>query len=72
MRRLSSEKSGFRILPGQNMCVFSKTFRLAVGPTLTPVEGVPGLNLLGRDVDYSSRSSTEVRNEWSYTSTPPV
>jgi hypothetical protein len=27
---------------------------------------------LGRSVDYSSASSAEVKNEWSYTHTPPI
>jgi len=27
---------------------------------------------LGCDVDYSPPSSAEVKNEWSYTSTPPM
>ena len=32
----------------------------------------PGLKRTGRDVDNSSPSSAEVKNEWSYTSTPPL
>jgi len=40
---------------------------------LCPSKGSrPGLNLLGCDVDHSPASSAEVRNEWSYTSTPSV
>ena len=31
----------------------------------------PRLKLLGREADHWNRSSTEVKNEWSYTATPP-
>ena len=47
MNRLRAGLSDARILPGQNVFVFSKTSRLAVGPTLIPVEGIPGLDLVG-------------------------
>jgi len=33
--------------------------------------GDGGLKLSGHDVDHSP-PSTEIKNEWSYTSTPPV
>ena len=32
----------------------------------------PGVNRPGHDVDNSSPSSAEVKNEWSYTTTPPI
>ena len=33
---------------------------------------VPGVKRQGREVDHSPPFGTEVKNEWSYTSTPPV
>jgi hypothetical protein len=32
----------------------------------------PGVKRLGREADHSSPSSAEVKNAWSYTSTPPI
>jgi hypothetical protein len=32
----------------------------------------PGVKRLGREADHSSPSNAEVKNEWSYTSTPPI
>jgi hypothetical protein len=45
------------------------------GPTQPPIQWVPGALSLGvkqpgREVDHSSPSSAEVKNAWSYTSTP--
>jgi hypothetical protein len=45
------------------------------GPTQPPIQWVPGALSLGvkwpgREVDHSPPSSAEVKNEWSYTSTP--
>jgi len=31
-----------------------------------------GVNRLGREADHSPGSGTEVKNAWSYTSTPPI
>jgi hypothetical protein len=49
--------------------------RPALGPTQLPIQWVPadlfpGLRWLGRKADHSPTSSVEVRNTWSYTSTP--
>jgi hypothetical protein len=49
--------------------------RTALGPTLPPIQWVPGALFLGvkrpgREADYSPPSSAEVKNAWSYTSTP--
>jgi len=51
--------------------------RLALGPTQHPAEGVPGTLSMGvkqqwQETDHSSAFRTGVKNEWSYTSTPPV
>jgi len=44
-------------------------------PMQSPVKWVPGFfsggSLPGREVDRSPQSSSEVKNEWSYSSTPP-
>jgi hypothetical protein len=32
----------------------------------------PGVRRPGREVDHSSSSTAEVKNEWSYTSAPPI
>jgi hypothetical protein len=41
------------------------------GPTLVPIQPVP-VKLAGREADHSCQSSIEAKNEWSYTSTPPI
>jgi hypothetical protein len=46
-------------------------FRMGLGPTQPPIQWVPG-ERPGRKVDHSLPSSAEVKNAWSYTSTPPV
>jgi hypothetical protein len=43
---------------------------LAVGPTERPIRWVPGVKRPGRVADHSPPSSAEVKNTWSYTSTP--
>jgi hypothetical protein len=51
--------------------------RTALGPTQHPIQWVPGALSLsvkrpGREADHSPPSSTEVKNAWSYTLTPPI
>jgi hypothetical protein len=41
------------------------TFLITLDDVITP-----GVKRLGREADHSPQSSTEVKNEWSYTSTP--
>jgi hypothetical protein len=54
---------------------FATASRPALGPSQPPIQWVPG-NILrgikrsGREADHSSLPSTEVKNVWSYTSTP--
>jgi hypothetical protein len=49
----------------------------ALGPTQPPIQWGPGALYLGvkrpgREADHSSPCSAGVKNEWSYTSTPPI
>jgi hypothetical protein len=51
--------------------------RTALEPTQPPIQWVPGALSLGikqpwREADHSPPSSADVKNAWSYTSTPPV
>ena len=59
----------------QETFLFSKTSRPALGLTSPPIEWAPGalpagLNWLGRQADHSPPSNTDVKNEWSNTTTP--
>jgi hypothetical protein len=49
---------------------------MALGPAQPPIQGVPGalslgVKQLGCEADHLPSSSAKVKNEWSYTSTPP-
>jgi len=52
-------------------------FMAALGPTQSPIQWVPpgaispGVKRPRREADHSFPSSSEVKNAWSYTSTPP-
>jgi hypothetical protein len=51
--------------------------RTSLGPTEPPIQWVPGAPSLGvkrtgHEADHSSPYSAEVKNAWSYTSTPPI
>jgi hypothetical protein len=59
-----------RIPVGERAILFCITSRPALGPTQPPTEGEPRVDRTGREVNHSSRSSAEVRNKWSCTSTP--
>jgi hypothetical protein len=48
---------------------------IALGPTQTPIQWIPGglipgAKRPGRESDYSHLSNAEVKNTWSYTSSP--
>jgi len=48
-----------------------------LGPTQPPIQWVPGALSLRikrqeREDDHSPQSSTEIKNAWSYSSTPPI
>jgi len=44
---------------------------MALGPTQSPIRWVPGIMRPGSESDNSPPSSVEVKNAWSYISTPP-
>ena len=74
---LRTGRSGVRVQVGSEIFLFSKTFsRPAVGPSRPTNHWVPGsvsrVNRPRRVVDRSLMSSAEVKNEWSYTSFPPI
>jgi hypothetical protein len=54
---------------------FTTASRTALGPTQPPIQRVPwalspGVKRPRREADHSPPSSSEVKNAWSYTSTP--
>jgi hypothetical protein len=64
--------------PGRGLEFFSSPPRpAALGLTQPPIQWVPaalslGVKRLGREVDHSPPPSAEVKNAWSYTSTPQL
>jgi hypothetical protein len=52
----------------------SRTSLEPIQPPIQRVSGVPSLGVKrpGREADHSPPSSAEVKNAWSYTSTPPI
>jgi len=66
----------FCILAGENIFLFFKTPRQPMGPPSLLLNGhygsLPLVKRPGREFDHSPSSSVEVKNEWSYTSTPPI
>jgi hypothetical protein len=62
----------------KNASVITSTSRPALGPTQLPIQWVPGALSLGikrpgREADQSAPpSSAEVKNAWSYNSTPTI
>jgi hypothetical protein len=56
-------------------CRYSEIYRLWGPPNLLYCghwSSFPGIKLPGREVNHSPPSSAEVKNEWGYTSVPPV
>jgi hypothetical protein len=67
---------GFKFETGQENFLFSKTSKSAPGPTQLPIQWVrwcfPGGKAAGHEVNYSPPYSSEVKNDWNYTSSPPI
>jgi hypothetical protein len=61
---------------GLGIFLFTTVFWTALGPTQPPIQWVPGTLFLGvkrpgRAADHSPPSTAEIKNAWSYTSSPP-
>jgi hypothetical protein len=71
---VSLEIPGVRI-PAGGKIFFSVTSRRTLGPREPPVQwyrgSFPGAMRMGREVDQPPLSTTKLKNERSYTSTPP-
>jgi hypothetical protein len=68
---------GFDSRRGLGIFVFTTASRTALGPTQTPIQCVLGTLSLGikrpgREADDSLPLMLRSKNEWSYTSTPPI
>ena len=76
MTRLWAEQPGVQILAGQEIFLFSTMSRLTMQPIELSIHWVPGrfprVKWPEHEVDHLIPSSAEVKNEWSYNSTPPV
>jgi len=77
-RLWTGELRNLGLIPGRSKIFFSppEVSRPALGPTHLPsikwVRGVfLGLKWLGSEADHLIPTSTEIRNVWIYTSTPP-
>jgi hypothetical protein len=73
--RLRAGRQGFDFRQG-SIYIFAILSRQALGFTQPPTESVPGVHSSGikqprRDSNHSPPSSYEVKNVWSYISTPP-
>jgi hypothetical protein len=71
------DDGGFESRQGLKIFLFTTASRPALETTQPPIQWVPGALSLGveqpeREADQSSPSSSEVKNAWSYTSTPPL
>jgi hypothetical protein len=71
------DDQGFESWQGLRIFLFSTVSRTALGPTQPPIQWVPAalslrVKLPRREADHSPPSSAEVKNAWSYTSTPPL
>jgi hypothetical protein len=67
----------FESRQGLGIFLFTTACRPALEPTKRPNQRVPGafslgLKRLGCEADHSPPFGAEVKNVWSYTSTPPI
>jgi hypothetical protein len=72
---LQEEITGFESRQALVIFLFTTVPRPDLGPTQPPVQGVPGALSLGikrrrRETENSPPSSADVKNAWSYISTP--
>jgi hypothetical protein len=71
--------TGFQFLARAVMGLFhfATAFRLALGPTQSPIQWAAGplmleVKHLGHEADHSPPSSAEIKKAWSYISTPLI
>jgi hypothetical protein len=74
---LRAGRSGVRFPAGAGNLFLHHRVQTGSGDTQPPIQWVPGaLSLEVKrpegEADYSPPSSAEVKNTWSYTSTPPI
>jgi hypothetical protein len=74
---LRAEKSGFEFRQGLGIFLLTTANRQVLRPTQSPIQRVTGALSLGVkwsgcEDDHSPPSSAEVRNAWSYISSPPI
>jgi hypothetical protein len=77
LTRLWAGRSRFDSRQGLEIFLSATASRPAQGPTQPPIQWVLiaislGVKWPDREADHSPPSSAEVKNAWSYTSTPPV
>ena len=70
------DSSGFQTRSKHDISPLSETFGLALEPIHLTIQwprgSFPGVKRPGREVHHSSPSSVKVKNEWSYTPSPPI
>jgi hypothetical protein len=71
------DERGFESRKGLGIFLFTTASRPALGPTRPSIQWVPGtlsfeIKRPGRKADHSPSPSAEVKNAWSYISTPPI
>jgi hypothetical protein len=69
------KRSIYRVMRFSSNKLFTTASRTALGPTLPPIQWVPGalspgVKRSGHEAEHSPPASVEVKDEWSYTSTP--
>jgi hypothetical protein len=57
--------------PGME-CRHVQNVQIGSGNHQPPIQCVPGIKRPGHEADHSPPCSAEVKNEWRYTSTPPI
>jgi hypothetical protein len=61
----------FESRQGLGIFLFITESRQALGP-IQPIQWIAGALFPGSEAEHSPASSAEVKNAWSYTSTPPI
>jgi hypothetical protein len=69
--RLQAGRPRFDSPQAKGFFPFATLSRPALLPTRPRIQFLPGVKRPGREADHPTTSGTEVKNAWSYTSTPP-